>query len=488
MTAEQRGGPGIVGFCSRHYVALTLAVLLLAAFNLTFRIGHEVVTQWDESLYAITAWEIVEHGHWIGTTFLGSLDYYNTKPPLNVWLIALSFEAFGRSLVSLRLVSVVSAWLTVAFLILWARRWAGPTVAIFAGLVLSTAYGFLKVHSGRSANTDALYTLLVLLAMIAVWVAHERPWHRVWLGPLLAAVFLLRGMGVLMPLAIILAVDLQRWRQSSRRWMPAVAAVLLFVVPVVSWGVARWRLDEWRFFERLFFYDFVARSLRPIERHPGSPLFYLNVLQKYQYDWLLAGAAAWILFPVPWHRLRAFALFWRGSPILRLCVCWAGITLLLPTVMSTKVSWYLNPFYPVFALGMAWLLHHAFSQAETAGHGRLRTALLVVALVVALGTAEAKLVWHSYHRRDLQRSVQGMLLAERAQLAGHRVYRSHWDLGEIFVLGGVIGADYRLASGPEDFARESQVGDFLVSALKQDESCLMHIRSVGREHLFRRVR
>ncbi len=58
-------------------------------------------------MYAISAWEMGKTGHLVGTTFLGAPDYYNSKPPLNVWLIALSFKTFGVSLVSLRLVSVV---------------------------------------------------------------------------------------------------------------------------------------------------------------------------------------------------------------------------------------------------------------------------------------------------------------------------------------------------------------------------------------------
>ena len=74
----------------RHYNKLALAVLALALFNLTFRLGSEFVSEWDESLYAISAWEMGNTGHFVATTFLGSLDYYNSKPPLNVWLIALS--------------------------------------------------------------------------------------------------------------------------------------------------------------------------------------------------------------------------------------------------------------------------------------------------------------------------------------------------------------------------------------------------------------
>src|ERR1051325_1205158 len=76
-------------------------VLGLAAFNLTFRLGHEIVVDWDESLYGISAWEMLCNNQWLATTFRGSIDYYNTKPPLNIWLLALSFKAFGPNLISL---------------------------------------------------------------------------------------------------------------------------------------------------------------------------------------------------------------------------------------------------------------------------------------------------------------------------------------------------------------------------------------------------
>ena len=240
----------------------------------------------------------------IATTFLGKLDYYNTKPPLNVWLIALSFKAFGMNLVSLRLVSALSAWLTVAVLQEWTRRSFGPAVALFAGVVLATSFGFVYVHAGRTAETDALFTLLILLTVVTLWAEQRRPWVRIWLGPLAAAVFLLRGAAVLMPLALVVAVHLGGGRMPRNLWRPTLAALLLFAVPVAAWGVARWRIDEWRFFERMVNYDFLARSFTVIEGHPGTPLYYLNILQKHHYDWLLAGGAALMLFPMPWRQLR----------------------------------------------------------------------------------------------------------------------------------------------------------------------------------------
>jgi len=76
--------PDARSFWHRHFAMLAGAVLALAAFNLTWRLGSEIVTEWDEALYATSAWEMVTSGQWIATTFHGAIDYYNSKPPLNV--------------------------------------------------------------------------------------------------------------------------------------------------------------------------------------------------------------------------------------------------------------------------------------------------------------------------------------------------------------------------------------------------------------------
>jgi hypothetical protein len=97
----------------RRYGLCALAILTLAAWNVGYRLDRDIVAAWDESLYGTTAAEMLAGGDWVVTTFRGQVDYYNAKPPLNVWLIALSFWAFGINLVSLRLVSALSALLTI---------------------------------------------------------------------------------------------------------------------------------------------------------------------------------------------------------------------------------------------------------------------------------------------------------------------------------------------------------------------------------------
>ena len=424
---------GVAGVSVRHFTALACLVLSLAAFNLTFRLGHEFLTEWDESLYATAASEAVDDGHWIGTTMEGELDYYNTKPPLNVWLIALTFEVFGKSLIALRLISVVAAWLSVLVLLLWTRRSLGPAIALLSSVVLATSFGFIHVHAGRSANTDALFTLIVLLTVVTLWAEQRTKWARVWLGPLLAAAFLLRGMAVLMPLALIALVWMLRRPKLQRVWAPTLIAAALCILPVGAWMIARYRVDQWQFLDRLFFYDFVARSTGVIEGHPGGLFYYLNILQKHHFDWLFLGLVALVLAPVPWATLRQSLRRWREHGFAVLMTAWVAVTLIEPTLMQTKLPWYLNTFYPAFAIGIAWLVVHALSMLTGAPQWRRRA--LAGAFIIAFSVAEAKLVWYSFVYRDLALTDQSLVLAEMEQLAGHRLYREREDRAGTFVTG-----------------------------------------------------
>src|SRR5262245_52079369 len=259
-----------------RFLVLASAVLGLAAFNLTYRLGNESLTEWDGSLYATSAFEMLESGNWVVTTFNGETDYYNSKPPLNVWLIALSLKAFGPSLAAMRVPSIVAAFLTIVSLLFWSKHRFGPRVALFACAVLATCFGFLHVHSGRTANPDALLALFFLLIVITMDVSSERPWRRIWLGPLVAGVFLLQGMAILMPLLLVVIVEGRRRFNARDRWAPLAAASVLALAPTLAWAIPRWRTDGPLFFERMFFQDFVALTTTAVEGHGHSVFYYFD--------------------------------------------------------------------------------------------------------------------------------------------------------------------------------------------------------------------
>ena len=475
-------------FSRRYFTPLALCVLALAALNLLWRLNTEFVSEWDESLYGITAWEMAKSGDWIGTAFLGHLDYYNSKPPLNVWLIAVAFKMFGANLVSLRIVSTLSACCIVAILQTWVRRLFGPAVGLLAGLVLATNFAFVYVHGGRSGNTDPLFTLLVLLTVVTLAAAQHRPWRIVWLGPVLAGAFLLKGMALLMPLSIVFIVEAWRRLHNYRRDRRAITlALVLFAVPVGGWIVARWQLDQARFLSRLFLYDFVAGSVTPLEGHDGSWWYYADVLQKYHYDWLAAGLVALWAGGIRWPAVRQHLLFWRSDDETTVLLgAWGLITLLVPTLMQTKNSWYLQPFYPAFALCIAWLLQRALTRTADVVTPRGRRVAIISIMLLALAVAEGRLWWYSFHRRDVANSLQGLLLAEKNELAGSQIFRDRWNYAEIFTIRAVVGAQEKTVADFDAFLRDSGPGDYFVSPIAIDDLDAVAVRSGGGYHLYRR--
>jgi 4-amino-4-deoxy-L-arabinose transferase-like glycosyltransferase len=448
---------------------LGLAVLLLAALNIAFRIGRESVQLWDEALYGLSALDMLTSGDWVHTTILGATDYYNAKPPLNVWLIALSFKAFGVTVTSLRLPSMVAAWSTIALLLWWLSRTAGPAVGRMAALVLATCYGFLYVHSGREGNTDAIFVLLILLTALTLWAAVDRPWRRLWLGPILAAVFLLRGMAFVMPLLIVVVAEVTTRRSRRARWIPLAAAALAFVVLIAPWVVARWQVDRWTFLGQLFLQDFVARTTSPLDAHHGSVLFYVHQLQKNHYDWLIAALVASLC--IPWRSMDTTAVSGRWSrPLVVLFVSWGVVAVVMPTVVATKVAWYLNPFYPVFATAVAWLITTGWRLTHQS-HPR-RAIAIVATTALTLIVAESRLIWQSYVNRDIADSKQGQLLAHAGDIKGRTVYAPSWDLADAFVVLAV-GGELGTATSGDEFLRISAAGDFWLDASRQ-------LRSSGR--------
>lgn len=475
----------VVTFTSTpRYRVAAAAVLLLAAWNVGYRLEQDVLQTWDESLYATTAAEMLASGDWVVATFNGQVDYYNAKPPLNVWLIAFSFTLFGTNLASLRLISAISAWLTIAVVQWWCRRAIGPRVALAASFVLSTMFAFLFLHSARSGNADAMFTLLITLTALALWRGDERPWALAWVGPLLGVSFMLKGMAFLLPLAVVVCVLVARAGVARREWLPLGAGLVAGAGGTVPWLLARHAADGWRFLRVLFGTDFVGRVATSLDGHDGGVLYYLDTLQRDHYDWIVAAAVVLALAAsrAGWARLRGDLLA-IDRRILRLVVVWGLVTVLVPTAMSTKLGWYLNPFYPAFAIAVGWALVWGLGVLG-ADTGRWRWRVAVAMVVLAAGVAEGKMLWYSHSKRSMRGTPQGLIMSGEVA-PGARVFRPAWENADRFVLEH-IRAGHGVVGGLDDFVARSGSDEFLMSNLKLVDERLVEVRRDGRYALYRR--
>jgi hypothetical protein len=163
--------------------------------------------------------------------------------------------------------------------------------------------------------------------------------------------------------------------------------------------------------------------------------------------------------------------------------------------MQTKLPWYINPLYPVFALTVAGVLgaglfateHPAsFSSAKSARSMAWRRQTVWIVAALALVVAETKLLWQPVHNRDLAGSTQELLMSARHDLEGHVVFRAVWPRDEVFVLRGISGASPAMAVDVTSFLEIAADGDFLLADADLTHPSLALVLSNGRHSLFRR--
>jgi hypothetical protein len=212
-------------------------------------------------------------------------------------------------------------------------------------------------------------------------------------------------------------------------------------------------------------YDLVARATTQIEGHAHGPLYYLNVLQKDHYEWialtLLLSLALWLSR----HERRSRPSAGENRDLWVVIGIWAAVTALVPTLMATKLAWYLDPFYPVFAVAVASVIAAGFAAFSLPANGRERV-LLAIMVLLTFGVAEGKLAWYSYHQRALAGSLQALLVDSRRLLEGRRVAKAEWDPADYFVLKYMAGG-VPITGVPQQLGDDPGEQEFIIPAVDE---------------------
>src|SRR5438046_3395921 len=156
-------------------VGAGLVLALLAAALLAGRLGEGDLVG-DPVIYAAVAKSMLVRGEW-GTQYLAGQPFFD-KPPLVVWLAALSFAIFGVSAWSARLPGVALG--IAACLVLW-RLGAflfDERVGLAGGAILALTPGFVRF--GSTMRVDTALALGALAGLLATARAFARGGNGLW--------------------------------------------------------------------------------------------------------------------------------------------------------------------------------------------------------------------------------------------------------------------------------------------------------------------
>ncbi|MEB0045203.1 MULTISPECIES: ArnT family glycosyltransferase [unclassified Pseudomonas] len=335
--------------------------LLLGATALMLLLGLGTRELWGaETRWANISLQMLQSGNYIDP-YLKGAPYYD-KPLPSYWLItATAWLTGGLGHWSLRLSSVISAWLSVWLVYLIGEQLFRKGTGLIAGWMLATTFYFL--FWARVATADILTVWGVLAA---VW------WY--WRGPedtrlgrylvfflLLSLTSLFKGLiGFILPGLVLLPHLLQegRWKRhlNLRLCVALLVAGAVYMTPFIIsnlYGAPTYGESGLGLVIR----ENVVRFFDPFD-HIGPIYTYLIYLPAYTLPW----APCWLI--ALWVAVR----HWRNiEPNARWLVWALGLLMLFFTASGSRRSYYVLPLVPFAQLLGAWWVTRRMAERNAPG-------------------------------------------------------------------------------------------------------------------------
>lgn len=457
---EARAGK-LAGFIRKTFVVWFILCCLLAAFTSFYKLGVDDIVSFDEARHGVNAYEMLKSGDFLVSTYGYATDYYNLKPPLSFWCIALSYRLFGFNAFALRFYSALSYLILTIIAGLSVKKHHGPLAALLAMILLATCDIFLNTHMARTGDADSLFVLLYTLSMLGTIRFIETGRRLPLYGACAAFAFAFLAKSwhagcipVTMLLCLLLTKTMRRLKLRDY-----LICFSLACIPGLIWGFARYRADGMQFIQQMFLYDLVKRSANVIEGNEGSLFFYV----------LLCAGNRFLCFVLLVCGVGATASTLgssRPSPRAICYLIWFLVPFVLFSFVQTKLQWYVFPALVPAILVAAATLGKLIAAIPS------RSALqfgATVSLTVYLAVISVLTAYSVYIKTENTAGLQYFLrtCSRDAAYAGRICYEESAYWRQNNVLQAELSGDFRYKNGGRGaFHDDGEVGDLLIISKK----------------------
>ncbi|MFP5078966.1 ArnT family glycosyltransferase [Pedobacter sp. JCM 36344] len=363
----------------------------------------------DGALYASIAKSMVVRNNF-AELFVDGRDWLD-KPHFPFWMAAISFKLFGFQTWAYKLPAVLFTMMAAGYTYKLATLFFSKEIGLLAALILLTSQHL--IISDMDVRAEPYLTGLIIGSVYHFFKSQDKNWFwQLLIGSFWAACAVMtKGIFALIPVFGAIAISLiviKNWKMLFNfRWLLAMLMVLFFITPEL------WCLylqfdshPEKVVFDqtnvsgiRFFFWDSQFGrffNTGPYKKAGGDPTFFLHT-------------TLWAF--LPWSFLLCFAIvdFFRDlSKRLRqqdwICMCGAGLALLVLSASQFQLPHYVVIIFPFYAILTAQYLATLHNVKQLRITNAIQTGILF--LLIALVT-----IIHSLFRPELAFYTMVLLLA-----------------------------------------------------------------------------
>jgi 4-amino-4-deoxy-L-arabinose transferase-like glycosyltransferase len=357
-------------------IAYHLLGLLIPVYFVVFlKLDAFHLRWWDESMFAVNTYEMMNNGHYFSPSFNGFPDLMNTKPPLTSWIQIIFVKLFGYNELALRLPSALAAACSILLLFKFMAKRFSFTWAWLSALILLTSYGFIHFHTARTADSDSLLSFFLLVANLSflTYLLENKKQYIFLFFVFISLAFATKLYAALLFTPAYFFILLQQKKIKAFVLSKQFLVGILFLFFTAAALIYLRELDTPGYTKMIFFKD-AGRIFNVVENHKEGIDFYMDNLFRSRFSTWFILFVAGILFSFFLQHENEKKLLHR---VMILCF----VYVLLITCSVTKLEWYDMPLYPYFAIIAAYPVYLLFA-TNFPGKQSVNTKQLVVLLAL----------------------------------------------------------------------------------------------------------
>lgn len=330
--------------------------LLLCYFSFFLRLTSYPLLMWDESRFAVNAFEMLKTNNFIVITYDGVPDLWNTKPPLSIWIMSFFMKCFGYSDLVVRLPSAIAATITAISIYRFVLKHLKDVVAaFFSGMVLISSVGFIGMHVARTGDADSLAVLFITLFAIYYYnsiekaSASEIDKRALYISSLFFALALLTKSSYaffVLPGILVYILITGKWKILVNKHF--YLAAILSLLPLLLYYLLREHQNP-GYLKAVWVNEYGGRFSETVEKHAHPFYYYFVQLLNYRYFYWLY----FFLIGIPFLLKGKSS---AGNKIARYCALSGFSILLVISFSKTKLDWYDAAVFPFFSIVCGILL------------------------------------------------------------------------------------------------------------------------------------
>lgn len=390
-----------------------LLLLVIIYFPYFLNLGDLPLRTWDEARLVANASEMYENGNYLVTTFHGSPEMWNTKPPLMIWCQVFFVHLIGDEEIAYRLPSAIAGFLTCLLIMFLAIRYLKSYwLGLVAVLILITSKGHLVGHIARTGDYDALLTLFMTAYIIFFFIWTETgktKYLHLFFATIFFSIFTKSAQGLFFLPVVFIYILLEGKFKTffTQKWV--YIDFLIVIVLIGGYYLLRESATP-GYLKAVYNNELGGRLINTIESHTGKITYYIDLLwtKQFRYYCILACLGFFTSFIFQNHMLRRFIKYISLSTI---------IYLIIISLAQTKLKWYTAPMMPLLSILAATPVFLIFKMIEDrSGFKPIKTILIQSFLVVIfLGYPYYKTINEVYKSEEVPEARQFTLIGHFLQ-------------------------------------------------------------------------